>query len=641
MADRLQASKGTGLSRFVEILSGIVALYAMLYASRLLTWFGIFLPAARHRAICLLLGLFLIYALRSPSGDTRKPHLAWYDILLLASGLVGAGYVVFKYRTVLYYSSYGYLDTFGVIVTLLLAVSLLEGTRRLVGWSLPICILLFASLTVFQEYLPGLLHGKGFTLDRLTYSFYVGSTGIFGTPIGVAVTVIITFIIFGGLFKQAGGGEWFINIAISLAGWMRGGPAKATIVASCLFGMISGSPSASVATLGSMSIPMMMSVGYPAKFAGAVEAVAGVGAQFMPPVMGAIAFIMAEWLNIPYSEIAIAAFIPALLYYIVLYMSIHFEAKRLDLKAIPRSELPSFSANLKKGWFYTLPLLTLIYFLVVRSYPPEMAGLYSILVLIGVSFLSPDKDKRLRPGQIWKTLVQGTKSWIIILGVTATVGMLVGSLELSGLGIKFSSFIVSLSQGSLFLTLLFVGVASFVLGTGLDSVSCYMTLAVLTGPALVQLGVSPMIAHLFIIYWGLASHITPPTCTPVFVACGISGGKIWETGWESVRLGIAVYVVSFAFAYNPALIAQGSPTEILFAFATATVGAGFVAAAIRSFGAHGSPWWARLLALCGGILLIGPTTLWTTTVGLGMGVSGFVCNTYLKKERPVQTVLRD
>jgi len=614
----------TTLSRILTLVAGLCALYEVIIASRILTWFGIFLPAPQHRAISLLFALFLIYALRSHSGATREARFTWYDLLLLSCGLVGAGYVAFSYENVLDYSSYGYLDIKGVILVLLLAISLFEGARRLSGWWLPLMVIFFALITIFQKYLPGSLHGKGFGLDRLGYSFFVGSSGIFGTPLGVAVTIIITYIIFGRLLQQAGGGQWFINIALSVTGWMRGGSAKATVVASCLFGMISGSPSASVATIGVVSIPMMMSVGYSAKFAGAVESVAGVGGQFMPPVMGAIAFIMAEWLNIPYSQIAIAAFMPALLYYIVLYASIHFEAKRLNLKAIPRSELPSFVSNFKKGWFYILPLATLIYFLVIRSYPPEMAGIYSILVLVGVSFLAPERDKHLVPKQIWKAFVGSTKSWIITAGVTATVGMLIGSLELSGLGIKFSSFILSLSHGNLFLTLLLVGVGSFILGTGLDSIPCYMTLAVLTAPALIELGVAPMTAHLFIIYWGLAAHITPPSCTPVFVACGISGGKIWETGWEAVRIGIAVYVVSFAFAYNPPLLAKGTALEIALAFATAGIGSILVASAVRSFTAGGLPWWIRVLTFCGGLLLLGPTTLWTTLSGLGIGVSGFI-----------------
>jgi len=260
-----------------------------------------------------------------------------------------------------------------------------------------------------------------------------------------------------------------------------------------------------------------------------------------------------------------------------------------------------------------------------------MAGLYCILVLIGVSFFSPEKEKHLGPRQIWKALVGSTKAWIITAGVTATVGMLISSLELSGLGIKFSAFILSLSQGNLFLTLLLVGIASFILGTGLDSIPCYMTLAVLTAPALVELGVDAMTAHLFIIYWGLAAHITPPSCTPVFVACGISGGKIWETGWEAVRLGIAVYVVSFAFVYNPALLAGGTPLQISLAFVTAALGSVLVAAAIRSFSGQTLHWLSRVLTFGGGLLLIGPTTLWATLVGLGLGLSGIAFGVYMKK----------
>ena len=628
----MQTVKAKPLSQLFNVVAGILALYELLYASRLLTWFGIFMPAPQHRAISLLFALALIYALQSPSGDKREARLAWYDLLLLVCGLIGAGFVAVSYESIVDYASYGYLDTKGVIFVILLAVSLFEAARRLSGWWLPLMIIFFSLVTVFQNYLPGALHGKGFGLDRLGYSFYVGSSGIFGTPLGVAVTIIITYIIFGRLLQQAGGGQWFVNIALSLTGWMRGGPAKATVVASCLFGMISGSPSASVATIGVISIPMMMSVGYSAKFAGAVESVAGVGGQFMPPVMGAIAFVMAEWLNIPYSQIAIAAFLPALLYYIVLYASIHFEARKLDLKAIPRSEIPSFVSNFRKGWFYILPLVALIYFLVIRSYPPEMAGIYSILVLIGMSFLAPEKDKHLVPKQIWKALVGGTKSWLVAAGVTATVGMLIGCLELSGLGIKFSSFILLLSHGNLFLTLLLVGVASFILGTGLDSIPCYMTLAVLTGPALIKLGVAPLTAHLFIIYWGLAAHITPPSCTPVFVACGISGGKIWETGWEAVRVGIAVYIVSFAFVYNPALLVKGTPMEIAVAFATAAIGCIFVAAGIRGVGGAGLPWWGRLSALVGGLILIGPENLWANLLGLVLGFSGFIYQRLYQKK---------
>ena len=254
--------------------------------------------------------------------------------------MICAGFVAFNYDAIIDYSTYGYLDTKGILLAVCLALVLLESARRLAGLALPLIILFFIAITYFQNYLPGILHGKGYPLDRLGYSIYVGTGGIFGVPFGVAAGVLITYIIFGKLMQEAGASLWFINLAMSVAGWTRGGVAKSTIVASGLFGMITGSPSTEVATIGSMSIPMMISSGYKPKFAAAVEAVAGTGGQFMPPVMGAIAFIMAEWLGMPYGKIALAAFIPACLYFTVLFMSIHFEAHRLGLEGDASQRTP-------------------------------------------------------------------------------------------------------------------------------------------------------------------------------------------------------------------------------------------------------------------------------------------------------------
>lgn len=612
----------TRVDKVIAMVAGVAAMYQLVVASRLLTWFGIFIPAGQHRAISLLFALSLIYALRSPRSATRTGKLPWFDALILGGGLVGAGFVAFNYGTVLEYSGYGYLDLKGIVFAVLLMAALWEAVRRLTGWALPIIIVFFLLVTSYQNFLPGLLHGKGFALDRLAYSTYVGTSGIFGTPLGVAVTILITYIVFGRLMQEAGAGQWFINLAMAVAGWTRGGVAKASIVASALFGMISGSPSAEVATIGSITIPMMVSTGYSPRFAAAVEAVAGTGGQFMPPVMGAIAFIMAEWFGVPYAQIATAALIPAALYFAVLFMSIHFEAQRLNLKAIPRRELSSVVACFKEGWFYVLPIGVLIYLLLGRHYPPEMAGIYSILALIAVSYLHPDKKRHLTLARIWASLVGSAKTWVTVAGVTAAVGILIGSLELSGLGIKFSGFIVDLTEGNLLATLLLVGLASFILGMGLDSIPAYMTLAVLAAPALIELGVPAMVAHLYVIYWGLASFITPPVCLAVYVACGISGSKIWETGWEAVRLGMAVFLVPLAFVYNQALLAQGGTWEIVAATVTAFLGSVFVAAALRGYLADKLPWWGRALSFAGGAVLIGPTTPYAVAVGMVLGLLG-------------------
>ncbi|MBI4632788.1 MAG: TRAP transporter fused permease subunit [Deltaproteobacteria bacterium] len=620
--------------KVVRVVAGLTALYQLFIASRVLTWFGIFLPPAQHRAICLMCGLFLIYSLRTPGGNYREGKLAWYDFFPLLAGLVGVGFVVFNYEAILDYSFYGFLDTKGVVLVLLLMVSLFEASRRLTGWAFPVIVLTFVLATIFQNYLPGLLYGKGYGLDRLGYSVYVGTSGIFGTPLGVATTILITYIVFGKLMQEAGAGRFFINLALSVTGWMRGGVAKATIFASCLFGMISGSPSAEVATVGSISIPMMISAGYSARFAAAVEAVAGTGGQFMPPVMGAIAFIMAEWLGIPYAKIAIAAFIPAVLYFFVLFVAIHFEALKIGLQPVASKDIPPVAKTLKEGWYYLLPLALLIYLLIGKSYPPEMAGLYSLLSLIAVSFISFDRQRHLTPKKIWAALVDSVKTWIILAGVTATVGMLIGALELSGLGIKFSGFIVDMTQGSLLLTLIFVGVASFILGMGLDSIPAYITLAILAGPALIKLGVPPMVAHLYVIYWGLSSFFTPPVCLAVYVACGISGSKFWETGWEAVRLGISVFIIPFAFVYNRALLCEGTPLEIILAVLTAAMGGILVASASRGYFTLPLAWWQRIIVFLGGCTLIGPTTFLTTAAGIALGALGILGSKLWKQKLP-------
>ena len=639
MEGRRDKSQAVGTyGKIVLVVAGLLSLYELLIASRLLTWFGFFLPAVQHRAITLFLVIFIIYSLRTASGKVRDGIIPWYDVFPIAIGMICTGFVAFNYDAVIDYSTVGYLDIKGVLLAFCLALVLLESARRLAGWVLPLIILFFMAITVYQNHLPGILHGKGFPLDRLGYSIYVGTSGIFGVPFGVAAGILITYIIFGKLMQEAGASLWFINLAMSVAGWTRGGIAKSTIVASGLFGMITGSPSTEVATIGSMSIPMMISGGYTPKFAAAVEAVAGTGGQFMPPVMGAIAFIMAEWLGIPYGQIAIAAFIPACLYYTVLFMSIHFEAHRLGLKPTPRSELPSLWSAFMEGWYYIIPIAILIYFLIFLKYPPEMSGIFSVISLIPLSYLSKDKKRHLTIPKIWAALTGSVKTWIIVAGVTAAVGMLIGSLELSGLGIKFSAFIVDLTQGNLLGTLLLIGLASFILGMGLDSIPSYMTLAILAAPALIELKVPPMVAHLYVIYWGLSSFITPPVCIAVYVACGISGTKIWETGWEAVRIGIAVFIVPLAFVYNQALLAQGTAGDIIAAIVTALLGSTAVAAAVRGYFTGRLVLWEKGLAFIGGCILIGPTNVWTVIIGLGLSLLGIFGHKILGKRRPlVQT----
>jgi len=370
--------------KFLSFIALAAAIYHILTVSNLLTFAGIFIPAPLSRGISLLFVLTLLYVLAIREQKNR--FLALLNALFFILGLAGGGFAVFGYNRILDYGFTGYLDAVGIIGVTCLGISLLGAVKRTAGWVLLGVIVFFIAAVRFQNYLPGLLHGSGFTADRLGFSILVGNGGIFGIPFAVATTIIITFLIFASMMQASGAGKWFIDLAVSLTGWMTGGPAKAAVVASGLMGSISGSASGNAATIGTITIPLMKSIGYSAAFAGGVEAVASTGGIILPPVMGGIAFIMAEWLGISYAQVATAAVLPAILYYLVLFMSVHFAAGREKLRPVPRDQLPSLTRTIKDGWFYLVPLFLLIYFLLVAKLRPEIAGLYTIPCLIAMSF---------------------------------------------------------------------------------------------------------------------------------------------------------------------------------------------------------------------------------------------------------------
>jgi TRAP transporter 4TM/12TM fusion protein len=611
----------------------IVVVYQLMIVGQFAAMMGYFIPQQVHRAISLSAAMILIFTMISGSGVAARGGVWWrtlVDWILLASALTSLGYIVMFREQALDYSMIGFLDNQGMVLAAMLCVPLIEAVRRTTGWTLPIIVSSMIAMTLFQNYLPGVLHGRGYDLDRLLYSAYIGEAGVFGLPLGVAANIILVFLVFGALMELGGAGNWFLQLALSLTGGSRGGPAKAAVIGSAFFGSISGSPSANVATTGAITIPLMKRVGYSPAFAGGVEAVASTGGQILPPVMGAIAFVMAEWIGVSYQQVVIAAAIPAILYFVVLFASVHLQACRFGLQPLEKHEIPDFYATMKAGWFQLIPLVALIYFLLVADYPPGMAGALSLPLVIGVSFLSKDRSTWLTPTRLFQACGIALRSWITIVAITAFVGIMIGALELSGVGIKISNFIVDLSDGDLILTMIMVGLACFVLGMGLDSIPVYVTLATLMGPALIKLGVDPMAAHLFVVYFGLSSFFTPPLCIAVFVAISISGAKLWETGWESVRLGIAVFVIPFAFVLNDGLLLKGSIDHIILNTASALIGAVLLACGMRGWalGPLNKPGCAA--AILGGLLMIGPGYL-TALAGLTLGAIAVVISMRLAK----------
>ena len=566
-------------------VAGIAAVYHILMVSNTLAYLGIFILAAQHRAISLIFVILIAYMLFSVKREKNYEKMQWFDYLFLTAGLIGGLFPAIFYEKVVDYSLYGFLDVKGQILTLLLIISLLEGVRRATGWVLPILITSLLLLTSFQSYLPGFMKGVSYPFDQLSYSVYVGTGGIYGFTLGVASTIIISYLIFAEMFNYSGAGRWFVNMAMSIAGRATGGPAKAAVVGSAFFGMISGSASGNTASTGTFTIPLMKKIGFEAPFAAAVEACASAGGQILPPVMGSVAFIMAEWLGISYANVVKYAVIPAVLYFTVLFFAVHFKAKKIGMRPQQYKDIPNLKEAFLSGWYYLIPIATLI-FVLFSSFgnnQPEFAALFSLPVLIAVSFLAKDRKLWLTPKRIWQALSSAACNWVTVAIILATVGMLTGALDISGLGYKLSSFLVLLGGGKLVLTLILVAIASLILGMGMEISASYITLATLTAPVLITLGLSDVQAHLFIIYWGVASFITPPVCLTVYVACSISGSKLWETGWQAVRTGAGVYLVSFAFALNDTILLQGSVIEIIFAAITAVVGAITVSAAVQGF----------------------------------------------------------
>lgn len=582
MSTDTDASVHKSLDLVKYITSILLVLWVVFHpVGHLPSYFGGYLPISQGLAVCLFLVLVL-YALM-PKKGSKGIH--WHDFIPLALAAPALTMTSLFFGQIQMYQSFGMLDTKGVVLAMLLAIALLWATWRLTSPALSLLLGGIMLAVRFQPYLPGLLEGTGFPLKRLGYAFYVGSSGIFGIPFHIACTILIMFILFGQLFQRAGGGEWFLDLAGSVLGKSKGGMAKTSVLASFFFGMISGSPSANTATTGAITIPAMKKTGYQPWLAGAVEAVASTGGQIMPPVMGSIAFIMAEWLAIPYSKVVLAAAIPAALYFVMVFAGIHFEALKSDRPPLGRSEkAKGLLTVLLEGWFFVIPVGILIVLLLVVQMRPDLAGVASVLAIIGCSFLSPDREKWLFPRRIGAAIVSGLDKWLTVALITSAVGMMVGSLALSGLGIKFSSFIIDITGGHLLLILITVGLGCFVLGMGLDSIPMYITMAILTAPALTKIGVPDIAAHLFVIYWGMASFITPPVCLAVYVACGISGADIWRTGASAVRLGVGFFLIPFAFVLSPALLGMGTPVQIILATVTALIGGVSLASGLAGFG---------------------------------------------------------
>lgn len=491
-------------------------------------------------------------------------------------------------------------------------------TRRILGWILPAIAVITILYAYLGPHLPAAFAHRGFGTDYIIETLYMSTSGIWGTVTGVSATIIAGFLIFGAILFYTGGGEVFVDLAKAIAGRSYGGPAKVSCISSALFGTISGSAVANVVVDGIFNIPLMKKLGYKPEFAGAVEATASTGGQLMPPVMGAGAFIMAEFLGLPYVDVAIAAAIPALLYYLGLFSSVHFAARKLNLERLPKEVIPSLKNTLPKSACLFVPVTLLIY-LMMSGHDPTTSVLWATGVSVAL-FLAQARSFAVLKERAWNivlALETGGKSIVLIACLCACAQIVIGMVNLSGLGIKMSEMVLSLSMGMKSLALFFTMIVCLILGMGLPTTAAYVLAASVAGPALIKLGVIPMAAQLFVFYFAILSAITPPVCAATYAAVAIARSNFWKTGWLGLRMGLAGFMAPFLFVVCPSLLFVGSPPEILWNSLVSALGVMAMAGAVMGYFGDRNRWFESVLLAVGALLLLKPGLI-TDLIGLGM-----------------------
>ncbi|AFT68332.1 putative TrapT family, fused dctM-Q subunits, C4-dicarboxylate transport [Alloalcanivorax dieselolei B5] len=564
-----------------------------------------------------LIGLFLAAAfITFPAWSGARERVSWYDWILALAALVSCGYLG-HHGLVMIQQGWDFMaPTEATVFSGILLVLVLEGVRRCGGWPLLAVALLFGSFPLYADHMPGFLWGNQYGFAETIRSHVIGVESIIGIPMQVVAQLVIGFVVFGAALTATGGGEFFMRFATALMGRSRGGPAKVAVLSSGILGSLSGSVISNILTTGPITIPTMKKTGYPAHYAGAVEACASTGGTLMPPIMGAVAFIMASFLGVPYSEIMIAAFLPALLFYLALIFQVDNYAAKRGLKGLPESEIPNLKETLKDGWPYLFSLVALIYMLLVmrlEAYAPY----YAALVLLGISMFK--RSHRLNWTRA-KTMIQDlTLSVSNLVAILAGIGLVVGGLSYTGVAGAFSRELLLYAGGSVPLMLAAGAVTSFILGMGMTVSACYIFLSILLAPALVNAGLNPLASHLFILYWGMMSYVTPPVALAAITAAGVADANATKTGIYAMRLGAILFVLPFLFVLNPSLILQGEWSKILLSTVTAITAIWLLASAMEGYLYRVGvlTMLQRIVLIVAGALLIYPEPI-TDVTGFGL-----------------------
>ncbi|MEW5866038.1 MAG: TRAP transporter permease [Bacillota bacterium] len=563
--------------------------------------FGV-LPAQIQRAVHLGFGVLLAYLLY-PASRKGVRRLAWYDVVLAVVGAFAMSYLVWNFQALLVRA--GAYTTADIIIGTIGILLVLEATRRVVGIPILVVVCCFLAYAYFGRYIPGFFQHRGASLERLIGHMFFTTEGMFGIPLGVSSTFIFLFILFGAFLEKTGIGQFFIDIANSIAGHAAGGPAKVAVITSAFEGTVSGSSVANTVGSGSFTIPMMKRLGYRPEFAAAVEASASTGGQIMPPIMGAAAFLMAEFVGVPYLQIAKSAIIPAILYFTGVFIVVHLEAKKTGLRGMDREKMPRFWRIMRERGQLFLPLVAIIYLLVEGSTPMK-AALWGLIVAVLASFLS--RATRMKPQDMLSALEQGARNALGVVIACAAAGMIVGTVTLTGLGLKLANGLIVLARGQLLPTLFFTMITSLILGMGAPTTANYVITSTIAAPALLKLGVPAIAAHMFAFYFGIVADLTPPVALAAFAGAGIAKSNPIKTGVESTKLAIAAFLIPYFFVYAPSLLLiSGMPwLETARVILGAVAGMIGVGAAVEGWLVTGTKAIERPLLFIGGLLLIHP-----------------------------------
>lgn len=610
-----------GLRAIERGLAVALTVSGVVWALEMHTWFNLVVFKEQYLALVVTLTLAAVFigvrARRSEAGG----QVPWHDWIAAVLSVIVGGYVVARYPDLVY--DLGSLETERYMLGALAVLLVLEATRRTTGWTLVIVGVVLLLYAKFSHLFPAMLNVPSPSWQRLAIYLYLDRNGILGLPVDVTGTIVIAFILFGRILYAVKGDIVLTDFALAAMGRYRGGPAKVSVVASSLFGTVSGSAVSNVVVDGPITIPMMKKSGYPGHVAAAIEAVASTGGQIMPPVMGITAFLIAEFLSIPYADVVVAAAIPAVLYYLAVFIQVDLEAARYGLAGLPGASLPRLRDVLTRGWVFIVPVAILIWTLMIAGWQPARSAMAAVGAALAVGALHP--STRPSPRSLLLALEEAGRTVFDLVVITLVAGIVIGTLQVSGLGFNFSLLLVELSGGSSIVLLALTGAVCILLGMGLPTGVIYVMLAVLISPALAQMGIVPIAAHLFIFYFGMMSMITPPVCLATLAAASIARADFWSAGWVGMRLGVVAYIVPFVMVYQPGLVMAGSPADVVITTAKAALGV-----LVLSLGATGflytplDPIPRILLALAGAAIMLAPVTsaLGVALVGLGLALAG-------------------